>query len=72
MLIRVTRALSKVEFPLEMQSGKVVAVGGVGAVNVDVAGGAPNEVFEGVGVVLAVGVRDGVCVRVGVRDEVGV
>jgi hypothetical protein len=71
-LIRVRRALSKLEFPLGLQSGKGVAVSGDVALNVDVAGGAPDGVFEGVSVWLGVGVPEGVAVTVDVLDGVDV
>ena len=71
-MIRVSRALSKAAFPLGLQSGKGVAVGGVVGVNVVVAGGAPDGVIEGVSVRLGVKVREGVRVTVGVAVMVGV
>ena len=71
-MIRVSRALSKAAFPLGLQSGKGVAVGGVVPVSVEVGGAAPDEVFEGVSVGVGVKVREGVSVTVGVAVMVGV
>lgn len=65
-LISVSKALSKAEFPLGLQLGNSVAVGGAVAVNVDVGGGSPEVVIEGVSV------GPGVDVAVGVADAVGV
>ena len=73
-LISNNKSLSNPELPIGLQPGKPVAVGGGVTVNVEVGGGPPNGVFEGVGVGLEVEVFEGVSVIVGVAVmvEVGV